>query len=134
MIRTITSLPFSILILASFFIIGCAPSQKSPGEVVKAYYIAANEGNFSELEETLSEGAKSALKSHRGQLGGGIKGACDRESRNRSIIRVDITKEEIRGDGATVTANISFKDGSTKSNDKTHLIREKGSWKIAQGT
>ena len=51
-----------------------------------------------------------------------------------SIIRVDITKEEIRGEGATVTANIAFKDGSTKNNDKTNLIKEKGSWKIALGT
>jgi hypothetical protein len=60
--------------------------------------------------------------------------ACDRKSRNGSIIRVDITKEEIRGESATVTANIAFKNGSTKNNDKTHLIKEKGSWKIALGT
>jgi hypothetical protein len=49
-------------------------------------------------------------------------------------MRVDITKEVIRGEGATVTANIAFKDGSTRYNDKTHLIKEKGSWKIALGT
>ena len=129
--RTISSLPLAILILASLFIIGCVPSQKSPGDVVKAFYTAANEGEFSELEETISEATIIALKSHLGQLGGGIKGTCDRISRNGSIIRVEITKEEIRGQGATVTANISFKDGSTKSNDKTNLIKEKGSWKIA---
>ena len=134
MTRTILSLSFAVLVLASLSVIGCVPSQKSPGDVVKAYYSAANERKFSEWEETISEATRSALKSHRGQLGGGIKGACARESRNGSIVRVEITKEEIRGESATVTANISFKDGSTKSNDKINLIREKGSWKIALGT
>jgi hypothetical protein len=132
--RTHSSLPLAILILASLSIIGCMPSQKSPGDVVKAYYDAANEGEFSEWKETISEATRSALKRHLGQLSGGIKGACDRKSRNGSIMRVDITKEVIRGEGATVTANIAFKDGSTKYNDKTHLIKEKGSWKIALGT
>jgi hypothetical protein len=132
--RTISSLSLAILILASLFVIDCVPSQKSPGDVVKAFYTAANEGEFSELEKTISEATIITLKSHHGQLGGGIKGACDRKSRNGSIIRVDITKEEIRGEGATVTANIAFKDGSTKNNDKTHLIKEKGSWKISLGT
>ena len=130
---TNSSFPFAILILVSLLINGCAPSQKSPGDVVMAYYCAANEGEFSAWKETLSEATRSTLKRHLGQLGGGIKGACDRKSRNGSIIRVDITKEEIRGESATVTANIAFKDGSTKNNDKTNLIKEKGSWKIALG-
>jgi hypothetical protein len=134
MTRTISSLPFAIFILASLFVIGCVPSQKSPGDVVKAYYSTANEGEFSEWEKTISEATRSALKKHLGQLSGGIKGTCGRISRNGSITRVEITKEEIQGENATVTANISFKDGSTKSNDKINLIKEKGSWKIAMGT
>jgi hypothetical protein len=132
--RTNSSFPLAILILASFSFNGCAPSQKSPGDVVMAYYCAANEGEFSAWKETISEATISTLKRHLGQLGGGITGACDRKSRSGSIIRVDITKEEIRGEGVTVTANIAFKDGSTKNNDKTNLIKEKGSWKIALGT
>jgi hypothetical protein len=134
MTRTISSLSSAILVLASLSVIGCVPSQKSPGDVVKAYYSAANDRKFSEWEETISESSRGALKSHFGQLGGGIKGACARESRNGSIVRVEITREEIRGESATVSANISFKDGSTKSNDKINLIKEKGSWKIALGT
>ena len=96
--RTISSLPLAILILASLILIGRVPSKKSPSGCCEGVLnTAANEGEFSELEETISEATIIALKSHLGQLGGGIKGTCDRISRNGSIIRVEITKEEIRG-------------------------------------
>src|SRR6185503_15401863 len=50
--------------------------------------------------------------------------------RNGTIAKVEIVKEEVRGEGAVVTANISFKDGPPLQDDRTELIKEDGSWRL----
>jgi hypothetical protein len=124
-----------LLILVSAVLIACggSPFQKSPGEVVKAFYLAANEGRYSEAEQMLSEDAQKAIKGDLGQLAGGFKGICDKNTKEGTITKVEVTKEDIRGEGATVVVKISFKDGSTKDEDKNSLIKEKGSWKLTIG-
>jgi hypothetical protein len=109
------------------------PFQKSPGDVVKAFYLAANEGRYSEAEQMLSEDAQRAIKGDLGQLAGGFKSICDKNTKDGTIVRIDIQKEELRGEGATVVAKISFKDGSTKEGDKNALLKEKGAWKLTIG-
>ena len=81
----------------------------------------------------LSEDAKRAIKGDLGQLAGGFKSICDKNTRDGTITRVDIQKEEVRGEGATVVVKISFKDGTSKDDDKNSLIKEKGSWKLTIG-
>ena len=131
------SVSWAALFLAVAMIAGCghltSPFQNSPGEVVKSFYLDANAGKYSDAEQLLANDADKAMKGDLGQLAGGFKHICDEETKNGTVVRVDIMKEEIRGEGATVTANITYKDGSTKSNDKTGLIKEKGSWKITLG-
>jgi len=124
----------SVLVAICFLSLSCGsmprPFQQTPGDVVKAFYLAANEGKYSEAEQMLSEDAGRAIRGDLGQLAGGFKKICDQDTKNGTILRVEISKEEIRGEGASVVANIFFKDGSTKDNDKSSLIKEKGSWKL----
>ncbi len=125
----------ALLIMCASFISckGTSPFQKSPGEVVKAYNIACNEGRYSDVQAMFSKDVQKMIAGDLGQLAGGIKGVCDKDTRGGMVTNVDIVSQEIRGEGATVTATISFKDGSKKNNDRTEFILESGSWKIAAG-
>lgn len=127
---------FAVLVMATL-LTGCgwvaSPFQKSPGDVVKAFYLAANDGRYSEAEQMLSEDAQRAIKGDLGQLAGGFKSVCDKNTKDGTIVKVDIQNEEVRGEGATVVAKISFRDGSTKDGDKNSLLKEKGSWKLTIG-
>ena len=124
-----------LLIFVSVLLIACggSPFQKSPGEVVKAFYFAANAGKYSEAEQMLSEDARRAMKGDLGQLAGGFKGICDKNTKDGTIAKVEVEKEDVRGEGATVVVKVVFKDGSTKDEDKNSLIKEKGSWKLTIG-
>lgn len=126
---------FALLIVCISFIAckGTSPFQKSPGDVVKAFYTAANEGRYSDAKALLSEGLKKIIDGDLGQANGGIKGACDDASKLGTITKVEILKQDIRGEGATVIATVFYKDGSKKNDDKTQLILENGSWKITNG-
>ena len=125
----------TLLLLCALFTSckNASPFQKSPGDVVKAYNLACNEGRYSDVKALFSEGGKKLLDSDLAQLAGGIKGICDKDTQNGTVTKVDIVSQNIRGEGATVIANIFYKDGSTRNNDKTSLILENGSWKITGG-
>jgi hypothetical protein len=110
-----------------------SPFQKSPGDVVKAFYQAANDGKYSEAQQLLSEDAQRAIKGDLGQLAGGFKKVCDENTRGGTIARIDVQKEEVRGEGATVVVKVWFKDGSAKDGDRNSLIKEKGAWKLTIG-
>jgi hypothetical protein len=105
------------------------PFQKSPGDIVKAFYAAANEGRYTDVRALFSEGGKKLLDSDLAQLAGGIKGICDKGTKNGTVTKVEIVSQSIRGEGATVVANVFYKDGST-NNDTSSLILENGSWKL----
>jgi len=123
---------FLFLIFALLYLLnGCGGiGQKSPSEVVRAFYMAANEGKYSESEKYLSSEALNALKSGMGMFVGGMKGLLDKATRNGRIEKVEILKEEIRGEGAEVRFRVFFKDGDSKKDSET-LIREDGVWKIS---
>jgi hypothetical protein len=106
------------------------PFQKSPGGVLKAFLLAANEGKYSEAEQMLSEDAKRAYRVEVLLAEGGFKGIIDKATKNGTIISVDIKSEKIRGEGATVAARVSYKDGSSEEDDNYPLIKENGSWKV----
>jgi hypothetical protein len=112
---------------------GGSPLQKSPGEVVQAYNIACNEGKYSDVKVLFSEDVQKMIAGDMGQLAGGIKGVCDKDTRDGTVTKVDIVSQDIRGEGATVIATIFFKDGTKKNDDKTVLIKENGAWRITAG-
>lgn len=106
--------------------------QKQPREVVNTFFSLANKAKYSEAEELLSEGSKNFLKSAFLQIIlGGIKGYCNERTENGTLVKLDILKEYVRGEGATVLVKLTFKDGSTISNCKIPLVKENGVWKIS---
>ena len=100
----------------------------SPTAVVQDFYMAANGGKYSEAEAMLAKETKDAISGLWGQLAGGLKGICDKNTKNGTITSIDPISEEIRGEGRTVVITIHFKDGSAKEKDKTGLIRRDGKW------
>ena len=131
--RTIQILSAVSIIVVFMLINGCnSIGQKSPSEVVIAAYMAANEGKYSEAEKYLSSEVMNAMKGGIGALAGGMKGAWDKTTRNGTIEKIEILKEEVRGEGANVFFKIHFKDGKTKDDDEP-LIKEDGRWKITIG-
>ncbi len=99
--------------------------KKSPEDVVKAFFKAANEGRYSEAEGYLTSSAKMLMAA-----GGGVKNFADRESRDGKIETVEIVKVETRGEGAKIYYKIHYTGGQTKDDDVS-LIKENGEWKIS---
>jgi hypothetical protein len=98
---------------------------------VVAAYMAANEGNYSEVEKYMSSGLINAIKEGKGQFAGGLKGVCDKATRNGTIKKIEIMREGGRKEfGKIVEFRIHFKDGETKV-DLEVLIKEGGQWKIS---
>jgi hypothetical protein len=69
------------------------------------------------------------LKAPEAAMGGGVKGALDNMTRNGSIDRIEIVKEEIRGEGAKVYFKLHFKDGSTVEQEESLILRDRA-WKM----
>lgn len=99
--------------------------KKSPEDVVKAFFAAANAGKYSEAEKYLSSSAKMLVV-----LGGGIKELADEKTRDGTIDRVEILKVEKRGEGAKVYYRIHYKYDKPKDDDMS-LIIEEGEWRIS---
>ena len=120
-----------ILVSMAFAVGACGrPLSKSPSDTVVATYMAANEGKYSEVEKYFSSDALNAMKGDIGALFGGMKGFADEATRNGSIERIEILREQVRGEGAQVDFRIHFKDGSKKDANE-RLLLENGVWKIA---
>jgi Domain of unknown function (DUF4878) len=115
--------------------------EESPSALVKAFLAAVNEGRYSDAEEMLSEGARYVyINGGRGdggpviqpfrlaQPGVSFRGICDQITKNGSIAKVVIVKEEIDGEAAQITVDITYKDGSIL-NYPVVLEKEEGAWK-----
>lgn len=102
---------------------------KSPSQATQGAYEAANQGKYSEIESYMSSEALSAMKGDLGAMAGGVKGIWDKETHNGTITKIEILREEVRGEGAKVYFRLYFKDGTKKENS-VPLIREKGHWRL----
>jgi hypothetical protein len=107
-----------------------SPFAASPSDVVKHEYSACNDGKYSEAESLFSADLQKVLHGELGAAAGGIKKECENATHRGTLTQVEIVSETIKGEGATVIANIHFKDGSQKKNDENSLIKENGSWKL----
>lgn len=123
-----------IAVVCALGLAGCGSGilGSTPSSVVKDSYIACNAGEYSKAKSYFTKDVQNLLDGTIGTAAGGIKRACDEGSHNGNISKVDITSEKIRGEGATVIADIHFKDGTTNKGDVTQLIKENGVWKISQ--
>ena len=127
---------FSLALIAIFFLVfpACnhvaSPFEASPSEVVKHVYFACNDGKYSEAESLFSVDVQKMLHGELGTASGGLKSECEKATHRGTLAQVEILSETIKGEGATVIANIHFKDGSQKKNDENSLIKENGAWKV----
>jgi hypothetical protein len=112
--------------------IGCfagCNNQKSPSKVVQAALTAANEGKYSEADQYLSSATMKAMSSPDLAAVGGTKKVWDQITVGGTIVRVETLKEEKRGEGATVTFRVHFKNGATVD-PEWNLRMEDGRWKL----
>jgi hypothetical protein len=120
-----------VLLSLTVMVAGCSKlGGRSPSEVVTRVHTACNEGKYSEAQDHFSSSTKALINGPLGAAAGGMKGLCDKQTRKGALPRVEILKENIRGEGATVDYRLHFKDGTTKE-DHDDLIKEDGQWKEA---
>jgi hypothetical protein len=124
----------ALLVIVTTALTGCgkagSPFPKSPGEVVRAFYLAANDGKYSEAEALLAKEARDTVNGPLGQMDRGLKGICDNYTKNGNILAVDLLREDIRGEGATVIVSIRFKDGTVSSGIQEVILRG-GKWQLS---
>ena len=102
---------------------------KSPGEVVRVTFDAANAGHYEEAETHLTSKALAQIRGLMASLAGGHIKLWDGWTKGRTITRIEILKEEIHGVEASVHYRFHFKDGSSKDDDDD-LSLEDGEWKF----
>src|ERR1700757_4418682 len=69
-----------VAVLAFAILTGFVP-YGSPGEVIKTFYSACNNGNYSVAERLLVPEANRVLTRHIGAVDGGLRGICDEETK-----------------------------------------------------
>jgi hypothetical protein len=112
-------------LVAVVVVVVVVSGSRSPSEVVKATFLNANQGRYSDANNGLS----SQLRAIQDQTGM-AKQLWDGVTRKGSITKVEILKEEVRGEGATVRFKIHYKAGRSFESEED-LLKEGGNWKIA---
>ncbi len=121
-------LVFMFLCFIAIGLFGCS-SFESPFSVVEKSYKYLAEGKVNDCYELLTEDGKNMLKS----FGGGasaLSGATEAIKAKKGIKKIELIKEDITGDTATVKSKIHYGNG-TFEDDTMKLVKEKGAWKIA---
>jgi hypothetical protein len=133
---------FVTVIALAFLLVSCGKmGQKSPSDVVKSFCMALNDGKYLEAEKYLEPsflkdmkqaGAVDSLASYQ-EFGYyptvELKEIWDEFTRNGTLERIEILKEEIKGDMGKVNFRLYFKDGSTTENIAV-AFKMSGIWKI----
>ena len=125
----ITRIGVFIFLMFMLILVACAGS--SPSDTVKKFAMLANEAKYSEASKYLSKDAINLLQSPAGLGAGGMKKFMDDITKNGTITKIEVIKEEVRGESATVYTNTYYKSGQVDKNDEGHLIKENGKWKIS---
>jgi hypothetical protein len=94
-------------------------------ETVKATFLYASQGWYLDANNGLSAQLRAIL-----DQAGMAKQLWDGVTRKGSITKVEILKEEKRGEGATVRFKIHYKDGRSFESEED-LRKEGGNWRIA---
>jgi len=116
---------FQLIFFLAFFLLltGCSNAKKTPSEVVKAAYMAANAGKYGEASEYLCRDTLAVVRVL------GEKDVWDTATRSRTITKIEILEERVEEQRARVYFRIYFKDGSYKNDDEI-LVLEGKTWKI----
>lgn len=118
------------MLVAVLAVLGELAPYGSPAEVIKTFYSACNSGNYSVAEELLVPEANRAMTHGTGAVQGGLRGICDLETQGGHLTKVEILKEEVRGNLAQVRYMLYYADGSATEETQGLVVRH-WVWKIA---
>ena len=105
---------------------GCSESR-SPESTVRAFYKHLNAAEYSKAKELHSSEARQLVDGQLMALGGGFAAWGENKTKGGTLKEVRVVEASARGEGATVTYELVFKDGTSKR-QTVSLTREKGSW------
>jgi hypothetical protein len=109
------------MLLAILAFSGAIGPTSPPGETVLAFYRAANRAAYEEAQGFWApENAKA--------LAGGVRAFCDDQTSGRTLEKVEVLKQEVRGDLAEVRVELYFSAGLALH--RGSLVRRNGVWKI----
>jgi len=117
------------MLLGAFSLMSSAPAlaQTTPTEIVKAFYKACNDGEYSRAEKLVTKDSLERMASM--GLAGSLSAYCDDLTEKGTLKAVDILGEKVRGEGAVVKFKFRYEDGKT-DDGREQLIKRSGVWKI----
>ena len=104
----------------------CSLSQ-GPGGAVTSFFRHLEKGEITEAQGLLA--AKVVGRVDASKLRAGLETMAREISAKQGIKNIQVQKEEVQGELATVETLITLGDGSTKA-DTTKLVKEQGAWKL----
>lgn len=105
---------------------GCTLNDpQTPSEVVKAAYMAANNGNYEKADKYLSQ----ELLSMSNLFFGGTKSIWDKNTHSKTLKEIEIMNEVVDGETAKINFIFHYQDESTKKENQT-LKKVEGKWKM----
>ena len=108
-------------LLLCLIFVGCS-SSNSPSGVIKDFWKYSADGKMNEAVALVTGEGQGLMTAFFSMLTADIK-------EKGGIKAIDIKKEEINGDTATVTYVVKYGNGSTKE-DTDKLIKQDGKWKL----
>lgn len=104
---------------------GCSDGAKSPSEVVKAAFMAANEGRYADADSHVSSDDLLRVRANWGSA----QAFWRRATGVGQLERIDIGAERVEGTEAVVECTFCYKDGSSVAYG-VQLRLEKGAWRV----
>jgi hypothetical protein len=103
-----------VLLIALLVVLTAVSGGQSPSQAVKATFLYANEGRYSDANNGLS----APLRAIQGQVGM-AKQLWDGVTRKGSIAKVEILKEEVRGEGPRCASQSTTRTASPSRAKRT---------------
>jgi len=138
-IKTSLSLLSGLLLLVSCSSGPFASQAPGPGAVVKSFVAVAIQGDIAQMKKYVSKKDVARMEAQEKNnpfsgLGKGMaesmRAQAERELKSKGGVKsIDIDKEQITGDTATVTCIVRFGNGESKSN-QVKCVKEEGNWKV----
>jgi Domain of unknown function (DUF4878) len=107
--------------------VACSALSPGPAATVSRFYRHLEKGEIEDAQKLLSSKLVGRLGADK--LRSGLGAAAGEISGKQGIRNLEVQKEEVQGELATVTVLIAFGDGSTKT-DNSKLVKEQGAWKL----
>jgi hypothetical protein len=106
---------------------GPADAQGTPSMVVKAFYQACNDGQYSKAEKLVTRDSLDRIASL--GIAGGLRAFCGDLTEKGTLRKIEPLGERVRGEGAVVRVRFVYQNG-TQDEGREALIRRNGTWKI----